>query len=233
LVASKNIMGSFNLSPEMLVTGFLYYVVFLFSTCCHEASHALAAKIGGDETASLGGQVSLNPVPHIRRSPWGMVLIPILGFLFFKSMFGWASAPYDPYWERRHPRRSAWMALAGPAANFTLMILAGIGSHIADSAGYLYKHDLSGYSFLGSILWIFFSLNLLLGVFNLLPAPPLDGSTAIMLFMSESTAQKYLDWMRENSFGLAGLLVAIFIFPYIYQPIESFVTIHFYFARWF
>src|SRR2546429_4905208 len=61
-----------NISPDLLALGFIWYVVFLFSTTCHEAAHALAAKIGGDETAFLGGQVTLNPVPHIQREPWGM-----------------------------------------------------------------------------------------------------------------------------------------------------------------
>ncbi|MBA0083924.1 MAG: hypothetical protein HRJ53_02915, partial [Acidobacteria bacterium Pan2503] len=56
-----------NISPELLALGFIWYVVFLFSTTCHEAAHALVAKMGGDETAFLGGQVTLNPVPHIQR----------------------------------------------------------------------------------------------------------------------------------------------------------------------
>jgi len=85
-----------DLSPEMLVMGFISYVVFLFSTTCHEASHALVAKLGGDSTAALGGQVSLNPIPHIRRSLFGMVVFPIASFLLSGGMIGWASAPYDP-----------------------------------------------------------------------------------------------------------------------------------------
>src|ERR1700756_194567 len=112
------------LSPELLAYGFVWYVAFLFSTTCHEAAHALVAKWGGDETAAMGGQVTLNPVPHIQREPWGMVVIPILPFIFARQMIGWASAPFDPLWERRHPRRAALMALAGPAANLTLMLLA-------------------------------------------------------------------------------------------------------------
>jgi Zn-dependent protease len=215
-----------NLSPDVLVMAFLWYVVFLFSTTCHEASHALAAKIGGDETAALGGQVSLNPVPHIRRSPWGMVIIPLAAFLFWHSMIGWASAPYDPNWERRYPRRAAWMALAGPAANFTLMILAAIGLRVANSLGALFDPLTGKPGILGTVLYIFFSLNLLLGVFNLLPVSPLDGSSGIMLFMSENRAQRYLDWLRGNSFALAGLLVALLVFRYIYGPIETFVSYH-------
>src|SRR5947207_14525690 len=87
-----------DLSPELLALGFIWYVAFLFSTTCHEAAHALAAKIGGDDTAFAGGQVSLNPVPHIQREPWGMVVIPILSLIMTGNLFGWASAPYDPCW---------------------------------------------------------------------------------------------------------------------------------------
>ena len=123
------------LTPELLVFGFIWYVAFLFSTTCHEAAHALVAKMGGDETAALGGQISLNPVPHMRREPWGMIVIPLLSFVAMHTMFGWASAPFDPLWERRHPRRSAWMALAGPAANFSLMLIAVAGLHLGPQEG--------------------------------------------------------------------------------------------------
>src|SRR6266568_7328736 len=170
-----------NLSPEALAGGFILFVVFLFSTTCHEAAHALVAKIGGDETASQGGQVTLNPVPHIQREPWGMVVIPILMLIINQSIIGWASAPYDPHWERRHPRRAAWMALAGPATNYSLMLIAAIGLRLGWSTGWLHEDPLTGRpDFASNVLSAFFSLNLLLGTFNLLPVPPLDGSTAIM-----------------------------------------------------
>jgi Zn-dependent protease len=65
---------------------------------------------------------------------------------------------------------------------------------------------------------------LLLGTFNLLPVPPLDGSTGIMLFMSENRAHKYLDWLRSNSFAMLGLLVAYFFFRRFYPYVESFAT---------
>src|SRR4029077_20617256 len=129
---------SMDSSPQVLIAlGFIWYVTFLFSTTCHEATHALAAKIGGDETAALGGQVSLNPVPHMRREPWGMIVIPILSFLMMhgNGMMGWASAPYDPLWERRHPRRSGWMALAGPTANFLLMLISVGGLRLGGGEG--------------------------------------------------------------------------------------------------
>jgi Zn-dependent protease len=77
--------------------------------------------------------------------------------------------------------------------------------------------------FLLTALITTFTLNLLLGTFNLLPVPPLDGSTAIMLFMSESGAQKYLDWLRGNSFAIAGLLVGLVVFRQIFPYVQYFV----------
>jgi Zn-dependent protease len=212
-------------SPQ-LAYGFVWYVAFLFSTTCHEAAHALVAKLGGDDTAALGGQVTLNPMPHIQREPWGMVVFPILSFLVFKQgMIGWASAPFDPHWERRHPRRAALMALAGPVANYTLMLLAAIGLRLGHSMGWLHANPETDQPSLAAVvLFAFFSLNLLLGTFNLLPVPPLDGSAGIMLFMSESRAQRYLDWLRGNSFAMVGLLVGLLVFRYFYGPVENFAT---------
>ena len=78
--------------------------------------------------------------------------------------------------------------------------------------------------FASSVLRAFFSLNLLLGTFNLLPVPPLDGSTAVMLFMGETRSQRYLDWLRGNSYAMVGLLLAIVAFRYVYAPIKAFAT---------
>jgi len=212
-----------DLSPQMLALGFIWYVAFLFSTTCHEAAHSLVAKLGGDDTAALGGQVTLNPIPHIRREPFGMVVIPLLSYVINQSMIGWASAPYDPLWERRYPRRAAWMALAGPAANYSLMLLAAIALRIGSQLGWLRHDPVTGQPDIATVtLLIFFSLNLLLGTFNLLPVPPLDGSTAILLFMSESRAQKYLDWLRGNSYAMVGLLVALLFFRSFYRYVEFF-----------
>src|ERR1700677_2780497 len=119
-----------------LALGAIWYIVFLFSTTCHEAAHALVAKMGGDLTAAEGGQATLNPIPHIVRSAFGMVVVPIMSCALGGCMIGWASAPFDPNWQRRYPRRSARMALAGPAANFTLMLLSGIAIRVGVAAGY-------------------------------------------------------------------------------------------------
>src|SRR5215469_823413 len=207
-----------NLSPQFLTLGFIFYAAFLFSTTCHEAAHALVAKLGGDPTAALGGQVSLSPIPHIRRSPYGMVIFPLLSFFLLNgSMIGFASAPYDPDWARRHPHRAALMALAGPATNFSLMLLAALGLLHWDP----YSRP---QGFAAVSLFVLFSLNLLLGVFNLLPVPPLDGSSVITLFMSEDRARGYLDWIRSGSFAMPGILVGLLIFKYIFPPIQNFVA---------
>src|SRR5262250_1038166 len=154
-----------DLTPDLIALGFIWYVVFLFSTTCHEASHALAAKLGGDETAALGGQLTLNPLPHVRREPFGMVVFPILAFLFTQRIIGWASAPFNPDWERRYPRRSAWMALAGPAANFALMFSAVGLIHLARYYGWFHRGPDGQSGFLEILLSAFYFLNLLLGVF--------------------------------------------------------------------
>src|SRR5512139_3777627 len=99
----------------------LWVVFFIFSATVHEAAHAWAAKRGGDLTAYQGGQVSLGPWPHIRREPFGMVVLPVLSLALAGWPFGFASTPYAPVWADRHPRRAALMALAGPAANLALV----------------------------------------------------------------------------------------------------------------
>ena len=76
-----------------LASAFIYYVVFLFSTTLHEAAHAWAAKLGGDLTAYHGGQVTLDPRPHIRREPFGMVVLPLLSVVTSGWPLGFASAP--------------------------------------------------------------------------------------------------------------------------------------------
>src|SRR2546427_12053329 len=108
------------IQPETLALGFIWYAVFLFSTTCHEAAHALAAKLGGDPTAFHGGQVTLNPIPHIRPETLGTGVAPILSYLLGGWMIGWARAPYDPTLQEGFPRPAAWMRLAGPAAHFLL-----------------------------------------------------------------------------------------------------------------
>jgi Zn-dependent protease len=225
------------LSPEFLVQGLVWYVVFLFSTTCHEASHSLAAKWGGDLTAFHGGQVTLNPLPHMRREPFGMLVVPLLSFVLGGWMIGWASAPYDPYWQMRYPRRAAWMSLAGPGANFALMLIAAIGIRMGMIAGIFQQPVSVGFTriteaahpeaasimtFAAMFISVLFFQNLLLGTFNLLPVPPLDGSTGITVLLSEQTALKFLGFVRNPTFSMAGIVAAWFLFDKLFYPIFTF-----------
>lgn len=200
--------------------GLLWFAVFLFSTVCHEASHAWAALKLGDDTAARGGQVSLNPWPHVRREPFGMVVVPLISWFAAGWMIGWASAPYDPVWARQWPRRAALMALAGPAANLTLLLAAAwlirIGvewqvftapwslgsSHMVDAV------NAGPWDTAARVLSIMFSLNLLLCVFNLLPLPPLDGSSVPLLLLPAGLAEKYSHALQAPVLRYAGLLLA-------------------------
>ena len=213
--------------------------MFLLSTTCHEAAHAWAAKRGGDLTAFHGGQVSLDPLPHIRREPFGMVMFPLLSYIAGGWMMGWASAPYDPYWAQRHPRRAAWMSLAGPCANFTLTLIAAIFLKIGLWSGMLRMPGPSGFediflhivvpatpgfaTGLATFFSLLFSLNLLLGLFNLLPIPPLDGFGVVGLFLTEDAARRFqLFGWSLRSWTFIGLLVAWRVFEPVFFPVFGF-----------
>ena len=228
---------------ETIALGLIWYVAFLFSTTLHEAAHSWAALRMGDPTAYHGGQVTLNPIPHIRRAPFGMVLVPILIFALSGWMVGWASAPYDPEWADRYPKRSGLMALAGPAANLLLAVVsgivirvgvvvgwfaptpgrtldalvqAGIGTGGADGSG--------GLALAATFVSIFFLLNLILLTFNLLPLPPLDGSGAVSLVLSDELALRYRHALRHPALAMAGILIAWKIFWPLFQPVLVFAV---------
>jgi Zn-dependent protease len=184
-------------TPDILVLGLTWFVVFLFSTTLHEAGHAFAAYKLGDPTAYEGGQVSLNPLPHIQREPLGMVLVPLITFAANHWMMGWASAPYDPLWAHRYPKRAAIMALAGPAGNLILVLISGTILRLGLTSGVYVPvqpqfERLVGAAVPGGLaeasvvpLSIFFFLNLLLFFFNLLPLPPLDGGRVLVGLLPE------------------------------------------------
>ena len=211
----------------------LWYIVFLYSTVCHEAGHAWTALRLGDRTAYEGGQVSLDPLPHIRREPFGMVVVPLLSFLVGGWMVGWASAPFDPRWALQYPKRSAVMALAGPAVNLCLVLLAalalraGMEAHvwaepIHSSPAHLADPMADGlYPWLAKLLSIVFSLNLLLAIFNLLPLPSLDGSSFPLLFLPDGLARSYLTAIWNPSVRFLGLFLAWQGFRFIFDPIRQ------------
>ena len=210
----------------------VYYVVFLFSTTLHEAGHAWAALRGGDPTAYLGGQVSLDPRPHIRREPFGMVVLPLLSVALSWWPFGFASAPYDPHWAARYPRRAGWMALAGPAGNLLLVVAAVVAIRVGVSVGVLAPPSSitfdgivaaapgSVWGGVAFVLSVFFSLNLLLAVFNMIPVPPLDGSGAIPLLLDEATTARYQQFIwGQPALSWIGILIAWQVIPSVFQPL--------------
>jgi len=199
------------------------------STVFHEAAHALVAKWGGDLTAYAGGQVSLDPLPHIKREPFGLVLMPLLSLMTSGSMFGWGSAPFDPYWQIRYPKRSSLMALAGPVSNFILVFVVAIVMHIGVALGLFVPINslgvtslqgglIEGFAFFLSVM---LRLNILLGVFNLLPVPPLDGHAVIGLFLPEDLFLRFLEWVRSPMASLIGFLIALQVLPFLVDPAFS------------
>ena len=224
---------------NMLLLGISWYAVFLFSLTAHEAAHAWAALRLGDPTAYHGGQVTLNPVPHIRRELFGTVIMPVLSFIWSQGawMMGWASAPYNPQWSYRYPRRAALMALAGPLANLAIAITAGLALRISIALGLLRlpAESLSIVALAEAVepgwttglavtLSIAFSLNVLLFLFNLIPVPPLDGAAVLQFFLPEATARKYQEFMSQPMLSIIGLLAAWRLFGAVFGPVFWFLV---------
>jgi Zn-dependent protease len=223
------------MDQETLVTGFLWFVAFLFSTTVHEAMHALAALRGGDPTAYHGGQVSLSPIPHIKREPIGMLVVPLLTALTQNWAIGWASTPYDPRWAAAYPRRAALMAAAGPAGNLSIAAVAFVLIKIGLASGWFiapdsanFEHLVSspsgdGRTFAGTLLSILLTLNVLLAVFNMIPLPPLDGSSVIGLLLPAGADVKFRELSYNPMFQIIGLVVAWQVFPLIVGPLFAMV----------
>lgn len=207
----------------------IWYAAFLLSLTCHEAAHALVAYYGGDPTAYHGGQVTLNPMPHIHRELIGTVIIPLITFVSAGWMMGWASAPYDPRWADRHPKRAAWMAAAGPSANLALALAAlallkaglatgywgapefccGADDLVVAAAGTGSLADAAG-----RFLSIMLSLNVVLMLLNLTPVSPFDGGAMVAGWVEPLRAP--MRRLQSTPLGsLGGLLVAILIFRQI------------------
>ncbi len=226
------------MNPQALALFPLWYAAFLLSLTCHEAGHALVARWGGDDTAYLSGQVSLNPWPHIRREPLGTVLVPILTFFLnftvdSRWMMGWASAPYDPRWEDRHPHRAAAMSAAGPAANFILFLIAfvvlkvglGVGVWTVPPDGLAIDRLVAAapgaaaiVDGLGRFLSVVMGLNIILGVFNLIPVPPLDG-ISVLAGLVGPAREIYQKMRAIPAMSIVGVIVAWRVSPYVVGPL--------------
>ena len=211
----------------------IWYVALIVALTCHEAAHALAALKLGDPTAYHAGQVTLDPVAHIRREPFGTVIMPILSYLVAGWMIGWASAPYDPYWARDHRRKAALMALAGPMANLILVVIAGLAIRIGMLLGYFHAPESVTFeqvtasaspglaNSIAVVLSIVFSLNMILFVFNLIPLPPLDGSEVLLLFLSDRDAERYTEMVHNSGFRIIGLVIAWRVMDVVLDPVHT------------
>lgn len=208
----------------------VWYLAFVVAVTCHEGAHALVAYLGGDRTAYRAGQVTLSPVPHMRREPFGMILVPVVSVLMTGWPIGWASTPYDPAWERRHPRRAGWMAAAGPGANLLLALLAVAALRAGLEVGAFSAPETVRFSDLvgaqtqlvanvGRFLSMLLTVNAVLFLFNLIPVPPLDGAAILGLLLPEEAGQRLRDLMRSGPAAMIGLVVAWMLFARIGGPL--------------
>ena len=218
---------------DYVALGIVWYVVFIISTTFHEAAHGFAAAKLGDPTAYHYGLVTVDPLPHIKRSPFGMVAIPILSFLLSGWMIGWASAPVDPNWAQANRKRAALMSATGPAANLLLVLAAALLIRGGMLLGFFHAPQTSTFTRVTEagalglanaaavVISILFSLNLILLVFNLIPLPPLDGSNVLLFFLSDQAAHRYESFLYQPMYRMIGLVIAWQFFGPIFDPIHT------------
>lgn len=183
---------------------FVYIAVLIFSVVIHEVSHGAMANVLGDPTAKMAGRLTLNPVPHIDL--FGSIILPLLLMIpaIFgvpTVLFGWAKpVPYNPYNLRNQRWGSAAVGLAGPLANFALAVVFGVSMRFLPLSGI---NDVLFPMLL--VFGIIVYLNLLLGFFNLLPIPPLDGSKILFALPISPVFKNFL-----QRYGFFVLILFIF-----------------------
>ncbi|MDP2934091.1 MAG: site-2 protease family protein [bacterium] len=179
-------------------TTILYLVILIFSVVIHEVSHGLVAEKFGDPTAKWAGRLTLNPLPHIDL--FSSILLP--AFLIFAGspiIFGAAKPVPVNYANLRHPKRDmALVALAGPCSNFLLALLCAVPIRL----GILPTGSLGEQFLVQAVL-----VNLVLGIFNLIPIPPLDGSKVLAAVISERFLPLLFSWER---YGF--LIIIVFLY---------------------
>ncbi|WP_027283973.1 site-2 protease family protein [Rubritepida flocculans] len=213
--------------PEWLPEAAAAVLAAVIAITFHEAAHGYAARALGDPTAALLGRVSLNPLRHV--DPFGTVLLPaiLLGSQLLATgrvdfLFGWAKpVPVDV----RHfanPRAGMmWVAAAGPAMNALLALAAAFALHPAIWAEPLLSADSA--AFLYRFLALFILANLVLGLFNLFPVPPLDGGRILVGLLPLRAA---MAWARLEPVGLFLVIGVLFLLPMAvpeFRPMDWFV----------
>ncbi len=182
------------------------------SIVIHEVAHGFAAEYFGDNTARNAGRLTLNPIKHLDL--FGSVLLPVFLVLSHSPfLFGWAKpVPYNPDNLNNRKWGTLAVASAGVIANFSIAIIFGIIIRIALN----FNLPVSFY-FITSIIVV---INLALGIFNLVPIPPLDGSKILFSFLPES-AFNFITAYEQYS--LIILIIFIVYFSEYLTPIMSFL----------
>lgn len=203
--------------PQIDVLKVVHFFVALYlSISLHEAAHAWMANRCGDDTARLMGRMTLNPIVHI--DPIGTVVMPLLmTFNFGFPLIGWAKpVPVNPLRFRNYHRDQILVSIAGPVSNFMLAVGSLIVCWIVMAAfdvRITKGWEVISSSKLGQVLFLFLfrllMLNLVLGLFNLIPIPPLDGSHVLRIFISREAAEKMERFLVPpfNFIILIGVLV--------------------------
>lgn len=182
----------------------------------HESAHALAAYVLGDSTARSRGRISLNPLAHI--DPFGTVLLPLLMVLAGGPVFAYAKPVPVYLGNLKNPKRDeVLVALAGPLSNILVALVAALvygmllGAVLVPglSAGTLSLGFANG---IASFLVTLMSVNLSLAFFNLIPLPPLDGSSILVLFLKGEALRTYYEIQR---YSMPILIIVLYLLPSI------------------
>ncbi|NQV18088.1 MAG: site-2 protease family protein [Armatimonadetes bacterium] len=179
--------------------------ILLIALTVHEFSHGYVAFLLGDDTAKRAGRLTLNPISHI--DPFGLIML-------FIARIGWAKpVPINPYNFRNYKKDTALTAAAGPAANFILAILLSIIFNLIKKMNPEIMHYASSLTqfWLGMLIYAIL-INLALGLFNLIPIPPMDGSKILGGFLSDEAYYKYTARERQGAQLLMIILAISFVF---------------------
>lgn len=183
--------------------GLIAILALLFSLSVHEFSHALAAYLMGDKTAQRLGRMTLNPLAHL---DWfGSVLLPLMAIITGFPVIGWAKpVPYNPYNLRYKRWGPALVASAGPISNFLSAVV-----YILMLIGVLTYTPLAPGNLLVVFLYQLVIINVVLGVFNLIPIPPLDGSALFEAILHKPRHRKLLFLLQTKGPTLLILLIVL------------------------
>jgi Zn-dependent protease len=198
--------------------------VFLFSLSVHESAHAYVSNLFGDDLGKSLGRISLNPIVHI--DPFGTILFPLASALTGIPFFGWAKpVPVNPLAWREKNKANFWTSFAGPLSNFALaivffLILKGlVVSGVVLATPFGLQLTAGGVAEpIVQIVDIGLTVNLLLGIFNLIPVPPLDGSGMLESVLPYE-AQRGYEQLRPYGFLILLALMYFHAFRAVYQPV--------------